>query len=179
MQTRVDLVNYVLYQAGWLALVLLAAAHRPLMATVVGLGLVAVHLALVVDRRVELRLLVIAAVSGFVVESLQVTLGGLRFQSGTLVDGVAPPWIVVLWVQFAATLRFCLRWLGRDWRAAAGFGALGGPFAYWLGERLGAVRVDGGAAWALLALLWALAIPTLARLASGSGSIPGRYRGTE
>ena len=54
MQTRVDLVNYVLYQAGWLALVLLAAAHRPLMATVVGLGLVAVHLALVVDRRVEL-----------------------------------------------------------------------------------------------------------------------------
>ena len=36
MQTRVDLVNYVLYQAGWLALVLLAAAHRPLMATVVG-----------------------------------------------------------------------------------------------------------------------------------------------
>ncbi len=177
MQTRVDAVNYVLYQAGWLVLVLLAAADRPGAATAAGLGLVAVHLALAGDRRDELRLLLTAALVGLVVESLQVALGGLQFQSGTVVDGVAPPWIVVLWAQFAATLRYCLRWLARDWRVATAFGALGGPLAYWLGERLGAVRVEGGAAWALLALLWALAIPTLMRVAAASGAIPGRYRG--
>jgi len=111
------------------------------------------------------------------VESLQVAIGGLHFHSGTLVEGVAPPWIVVLWAQFAATLRYCLRWLGRDWRVAMSFGALGGPLAYWLGERLGAVQVDGLTAWALLALLWGVAIPVLSRVSARVGATPGRYRG--
>jgi hypothetical protein len=94
---------------------------------------------------------------------------------------LAPPWIVVMWMQFATLFRFALSFLAGRPLLAAMLGALGGPFAFWVGGRLGGVAF-GNPAWRSLLVLggiWALVLPLLLRLAAtGRGaSRPATYRG--
>lgn len=49
------------------------------------------------------------------------------------------PWDAIPWMQFATILPFCLRWLSRHYLLRGILGAIGGPLAFYTGERLGAV----------------------------------------
>ena len=98
------------------------------------------HLALVRDREREAKLLLAAASLGLLLDSLQLNLGLFRYPSGTPVTGLAPPWIVALWLQFATLLHFGLRWLAGRYLLAAALGFVGGPLSFWV--RL-AVRLPG------------------------------------
>lgn len=170
-----NLLNYLLYLAGWCALVFGAAAGPVWPATCVALVLLMVHLALVRARREEWRLVLLAGAVGLVVDSAQVAAGLLTFPSGVLLPWLCPPWIVVMWMQFATTFRFSFRWVLASPGVAALAGAVGGPLAYAAGERLGAVTLGEPRALALGALvaMWAVVLPLLAR---ASRSAPGRYR---
>lgn len=46
-----------------------------------------------------------------------------------------------LWVNFGTTLRPSLRWMWRRPWLAAVVGGVGGPMAYWVGSRLGAISL--------------------------------------
>ena len=151
------LVNLALYQVGWFACVFGAAGGRPWAGAGVALGLVAIHLALVRDREREAKLLLAAAALGLFLDSLQLNLGVFRYPSGTPVSGLAPPWIVALWLQFATLLHFGLRWLVGRYLLAAVLGFVGGPLSFWGGERLGAIQFSSPLAYLVLAFVWALA----------------------
>lgn len=45
----------------------------------------------------------------------------------------------MLWVNFGTSLRPSLRWMWRRPALAAALGAIGGPAAYWVGSRIGAI----------------------------------------
>ncbi len=71
-----------------------------------------------------------------------------------------------MWLVFATTLNVSLRWLRGLPLAALGLGAVGGPLAYWGGERLGAMTfVVPVAATAAIAVGWVVLTPVLVRLA--------------
>ncbi|MEZ5294077.1 MAG: DUF2878 domain-containing protein [Vicinamibacterales bacterium] len=170
-----NLLNYVLYQTGWFATVLGAASGHALAGSVVALAGLGLHLALCRSRRAEWTLVAVAGALGLVVDSAQTALGLLTFPSGTLAGWLCPPWIVVMWMQFATTFRFGLRPLLERpaWTALAG--AVGGPLAYLAGERIGAVALGEprAAALAVLGVVWAVALPTLGAMARRRG--PGVY----
>lgn len=154
------LLHFVLYQAGWFACVLGAAHGRPWAGTLAGLALLASHLALIPERRRQARFLLEAGLLGAVVDSAQSCLGLLTFRSGYVAGCLAPPWIVVMWMQFATLYRFGLSFLvGRPVLAAC-LGAVGGPLAFWAGHRLGAVSFADPPATSLAALaaVWAFAV---------------------
>jgi hypothetical protein len=103
---------------------------------------------------------------------------GFLFDTGFVAGGVftplqhmlprpfSPPWMVCLWLNFAATLNVSMAWLRGHYLLAALFGAIGGPLAYFSGAGLGATEslpTMGGLA--LLALGWGLMTPLLVRLA--------------
>lgn len=88
---RTKLVNLALFQAGWFACVLGAASGRVWLGTGLGLFFVFTHLALVVDRGREGRLLAIALIIGLVVDSVHVATDALVFVSGSVFPGLAPP----------------------------------------------------------------------------------------
>ena len=155
------LINLALYQVGWFACVFGAANGRAWAGAGVAMALAAVHLALVRDRAREGRLLVAAAALGLVLDSLHLNLGFFDYPSGTPVAGLAPPWIVALWVQFATLLHFGLRWLSGRYALASVLGFLGGPLSFWGGERIGAIEFASPAAYLGLAFVWALAMPLL------------------
>ncbi|MEO8075914.1 MAG: DUF2878 domain-containing protein [Acidobacteriota bacterium] len=155
-----QLINYALYQIGWLACVLGGASHRPWTGFLVAIILIGVHLALSVDRSLEVRLVVVATAVGAGLEMMQIAAGTYRFTSGTVTDALPPPWLLAMWAQFGTTFRFSLRNVVTRPVLAALFGAAGGPIAFLAGERLGAVTLLPPLADGLLRLSvgWAIAL---------------------
>lgn len=156
------LINVVAFNLAWFACVL-GAAH--------GLGwlgpsavavVIALHLSLANRPGRELRLVVVAAVTGLVWESLLVRSGLLVYAAPAAVAGVAPLWIVAMWMNFATTWNVSLRWLRNRPLLAVVFGGFGGPLAFYSGAKLGGVVFGNTApALAIIGLGWAVLTPLL------------------
>ncbi|HWI20365.1 MAG TPA: DUF2878 domain-containing protein [Vicinamibacterales bacterium] len=159
-------INYTLYQVGWFACVLGASYHRPWLGTLLGTLTLAVHLALATRSSDETKLALTAGLVGIVVESIQIGLGTLSYERGVFAAALPPGWLIVVWMQFATTLRFSLRWLDANWWAPIAFGAIGGPLAYFVADGLDVVQLHP-AVWPSmlsLALLWSVAVPVIVSL---------------
>jgi hypothetical protein len=156
------IANIVLFQAGWLACVLGAAHGYVREGAAAALAIVAWNVVRAARPAREAALAALAALLGLAFETALVQAGWVRFQSGVLLEGAAPYWMVALWALFATTLNESLRWLQTRLWAAAILGGIGGPLAYYAGARLGALElVQPAAMLAALALAWALATPLL------------------
>ena len=164
--------NFVFFQVAWFACVVGAAQNRAW----VGLLAVALasawHLKVSALRIPETRLLLAALIIGAVWESALVAAGLLVYPHGTVITGVAPPWIVAMWPLFATTLNVSMRWLkngtpqGR-WLIAAVLGGIAGPLSFVAGQSLGAVVFsDAVQTTAVLAIGWALLMPLMIWLAN-------------
>jgi hypothetical protein len=159
-------LNIVLFQLGWFACVLGAANGYAREGALGAVLIVALHIARAARPKREAMLAAVAAVLGFVFESVLVQAGWVRFEAGVVLEGAAPYWMVALWALFATTLNESMRMLqARPWIAAL-FGAIGGPLAYYAGARMGALDLVQPAAM-LIALAggWAVATPLLLSLA--------------
>jgi len=164
-------LNIVAYQVAWFACVLGAAHQLPWVGTLVALAVVALHLAVATNPRIEMKLILAAAAIGFVLDSALASSGVISFSSGAWFDGVTPrltpPWMLGLWIAFATTLTVSLRWLIHRPALAIAFGAMGGPLAYYAGMKLGAMTLQPLAValpaisvgWA--AAMWALSTITV------------------
>lgn len=153
------LLNLALFQLGWLACVVGAAAGRPWL----GVGVVGIVLGVHVigpGRPNELPLVAASAALGIVADSALRASGLVLYAAAWSPSWLAPVWIVAMWANFAITLDHSLSWLSRRPFLAAALGALGGPLAYVAGSRLGAVELRP---WSLAALaaIWAVALPLL------------------
>lgn len=152
------LINFVAFQIGWFAAVLGGANGLAWAGTLVALAMVALHLARVPNPRNEVILIGIAGSIGAVWDSTLVQLGVTSYPSGGIIPGLAPHWIVAMWMLFATTLNVTFRWLQRRLLLAAAIGAISGPASYYAGSKLGAVEltefvpavVGLGVAWMLL-----------------------------
>ena len=126
----------------------------------------AAHLFYVPVRSAEVRLALSCLVIGVAVDSLLQAFGVITFAGGAW-SPLSPPWLWMLWVLFALTLKASLDFLLRlHWSLVAGLGAVFGPVSYVVGARLGAASFDGSTGhMAILALTWAVALPVLVTLA--------------
>jgi hypothetical protein len=160
------LINFVAFQLGWLACVLGAANGMPWLGVAFALVVVAWHLWRARRPGPELTLILIAMSVGFVGDSILVALRWIAYPNGALVAGTAPVWIVAMWGLFATALNVSLGWLKRSAPLAIVFGAVGGPFAYVAGEKLGGLTfLQQGPALIALAVGWAAITPLLLRIA--------------
>lgn len=166
MMTRV-IFNLAASEAGWLACVSGAANGMPWIGPLVVLGLVAIHLRLSRRPGPEFRLIVSAVLIGLVADSLLVFSGLVSYSAGIWVEGLAPYWILAMWALFATTMNVSMKWLRGRQTLAALLGAIGGPLAYLAGEKLGAISLNQPVlALVALAVIWAIAMPLLVRLAT-------------
>lgn len=161
------IVNLSLFKAGWLAAVFSAAANFPLAGAAAIGAAAAVHLLRSDQPRHELRLLVLAAVIGFVWESSLVSAGLVRYSTDTMLPGLAPYWIVAMWVLFATTLNVGMRWLRKSTAVASMAGAAGGPLSFLAGEKAGAVTFSHPTlALFVIGVGWAVFLPLLVNFAA-------------
>jgi len=120
-----NILNYGLYQAGWFACVLGAAGGRPWLGMAAALLLTAVHVTLARSPGRELALVLLAGGLGAILDTLQMRLAVFAFPSGHLVGWLCPPWIVVMWMQFATLFHFALSWMGGRYALSALLGMVG------------------------------------------------------
>ncbi|HPW56902.1 MAG TPA: DUF2878 domain-containing protein [Thermoanaerobaculaceae bacterium] len=174
------LVNVALYEAGWIAAIMLASHGRFGWAAAVPLALTVVHVALSRQPGRELGLVVAAGLVGCGEDTLMIALRAYAPRGSGVLVALPPLWLIALWVQLATLVRFSLRWLAGHRLMAGLLGALGGPVAVLVGVQMGAAAFPHGAAHAvlLLAPAWALATPALFALgkALGGGELEGEYR---
>jgi hypothetical protein len=163
-------INVVLFQAAWFAAVLGAAGGLPWLGPLVIIPTLAVHLALQDDRRGEVKLLLAAGVLGFIFDTAFVAGGVFTPLRHLLPRPFSPPWMVCLWLNFAATLNVSMAWLRGRYLLATLFGAIGGPLAYYSGAKLGATEaLPSSTGMLLLAIGWGIMTPLLVWLARKTG----------
>ncbi len=167
------LFNFIAYQLAWFACVLGAAHGMAWAGAAFALTVAALHLALRPTKR-EIKLIAVAALVGFVVDSALVRTHQVEFAAG--MAAWAPLWMVSLWIAFATTLNHSLSWLTRRPWIAAPAGAAGGPLAYAAGAKLGALQISAPlTGFALIAVFWAAAMGILSMVAgTRAGFAPRR-----
>jgi hypothetical protein len=167
MGWRPVLINFAIFQLCWFACVLSGAAALP----AIGISVVAVavvyHLSRARRPLPEAALLVSAGLIGAAWDGQLAGYGWLIYPSGEFAHWIAPSWIIAMWVSFATTLNVSMRWLRGRPELAVLFGAIGGPLAFYAGQRLGGVQFsDTLVALAALSAGWALITPMLVALAT-------------
>lgn len=118
-------------------------------------------------RGADIKLMLLAAVLGFAVDTLWVQLGWIEFRSALPWSTLAPVWIVAMWMGFALTLNHSLSALKPHLVMAVVFGVIGGPLAYWIaGSVWNAAVIDKSMLpYVGLAISWGLITPFLLRTA--------------
>ncbi|TCI04604.1 DUF2878 domain-containing protein [Corallincola luteus] len=148
------LVNVLWFDLFWLTCVVGQSAWFP-----ASVALLALHLLLISEKLVELRIWAVLGLFGIAVDSGLSVAGVFKFDH----DVVIPVWLICLWLGFVSTLGRSLRPLiARPWLAMM-TGAFFGPLSYWGGEKLGAVEFGFplSTTLVLLGFLWAILLPLL------------------
>ncbi|MFS2123298.1 DUF2878 domain-containing protein [Pseudomonas sp. Pseusp97] len=155
------LVNAIWLQVGWWGCVL--GARLPALLGLVAVGLM-LHLGLCQHRKEEGLAILRVGLAGCLLDTVLGWLGLFDFRGALL-----PGWLALLWLVFASGLRHSLAWAARPaWRGVF-MGALAGPLAYCAGAPLAGVGLPLGVGTSalLLALIWAVWLPLMLRLALG------------
>ncbi len=122
----------------------------------------------------DLKLLSAVLVFGVILDTLYVQLGLLRYATPLPSQQIAPVWIWSMWIAFALTLNHSMAWLKSNMLLATVFGAIGGPFAYWVAAKAwDAVFIDSERtvmAYGIIAIAWAIACPVLLKIAAALDS---------
>lgn len=160
------LINVVAFKVAWLSTIFGGANDLPMLGPVMVLGAVSIHLWLAAEPSRELMLVLLTGFIGLTWDSVMVAAGWLTYPSGTIISGLAPYWIVAMWMLFATTLNVAFRFLHSKLALAALLGAICGPLSYFAGASAGAVTLNNPtAAFTALSIAWAILLPALLLLA--------------
>ena len=171
------LVNFAIFQVGWLSSVIGGAQQKPWLGPLAALIALVVHLRFARKPFEEVLLVVTCALIGASFDSVLVAAGWVTYKSGQFSNYLAPYWIITMWMLFATTLNVSMRWMRGKPVLAAVFGLIGGPAAYLAGQKLGGIiLVDQTMALIALGVGWAVMMPALMRLSEIFDGMPGPRR---
>jgi len=156
------IAGFIVFQVAWFCCVIGAADSQALLGILAVAVAVAILIALSTDRRADLQLIGLSLAIGFVWDSLMAATGIVDYASPQPVRGLAPAWILAMWVLFAPMLREPMRWMHDRLLLAAVVGGIGGVLSYAGASRLGACRFpEPLVAYLALGTGWALIMPLL------------------
>lgn len=148
----------------WWASALGAAAGRFEPGVVVGLIVVAIQIAAARHRGATIFAVLVAGVLGVMLETAVIAAGLVQYGASSPAIGLAPVWLIALWLVFGTFIEATIRMFGsrpRLWSALAA--AVLAPPTYWGGMRLGALTL-AEPIWlplAIMAIVWAIATPLM------------------
>jgi len=153
--------NLILFQGLWFVAVI-GASNDSYGYALAGLAMfIAGNYFLSDFPRADNLLVVMAILTGLLIETAFLQAGLLNYNGGGPWMNIAPIWMLVLWGNFALTMNGCLSWLQGRYLLAAVLGALGGPVSYFGGIKLGAADLGAPMLSVLLVIgvLYAVVTP--------------------
>ena len=118
--------NALIFQIGWV----LCVWYGTKAAIAVGVVAAAIYFFLFLRSREELMLITSIVVAGIIGDSLLGLVGLFDFGS---VGPLLPLWMIVIWMLFATTIPWALRWLVEKPRWFLGLCGISGPLSYLVG----------------------------------------------
>ena len=152
-------------QIAWWASALGAAHGMWWPGTLAGIAVTALAFAVLEHPRALALAIAAALVAGIAVESTLAAAGLVTYGAPVPAIGLAPIWLVALWMAFATSTGMISGLVGdhRPYLWSALLGAVTAPPTYFVGERFGALAIAGPMAPTLVAIavLWGIALPLL------------------
>ena len=151
-------LNFIAFQVAWLVAVAGAAAGYPAVGPVAVALWIGVFMRRYPTAQKDLPVLLAAALIGVLVDSTLVWVGAMSFAEAAGPGYPTTPWMVALWINFAASLRHSLHWICGRYVLGFALGAIGGPLAYFAGAKMGALVIQSPLA---VIVAWSIAMPLL------------------
>lgn len=165
--SRAFVINQGLFQLSWPACVI-GAAYGLLWTGLLVVGIMVLWQLNRANRhRLDLRMIAVCLALGLVLDTVWIQIGLLSYASPWPWPGVAPLWIMLLWLATALVINHSMRaFKQRLWLLAVA-GGIGSPLSYFAGSRFGAVEWLAPAWQVVLATgaSWAVILPFLFWLA--------------
>jgi hypothetical protein len=158
------ILNFILFQIVWFSCVIGAGKGYPAIGPVIFACVAGIHFTIIsANRRRDFITVASVTAIGLVADTLTALSGAMSFGAYAILGPVAPPFMLVLWANFALLLNCSLSWLNKQYSIGAVLGVIGGPLAYYAGARFGAVQLHTNIWYALtiIALEWGLVIPLI------------------
>ncbi len=150
--TRLKVVNFVIFQCIWFACVLGGNEYLALSIT-----LILLHFILSSSRKRDLQVLAMVTMIGGACD-LTLSLTEILVFDTPLI----PIWLLIIWSGFSLTLTHSLAWLSQAPKALqSAFGAIGGTASYFAGYKLNAVNFtyDALPTLTVIFIIWGALIP--------------------
>ena len=154
-----NVVNFLAFKIGWITSVFGATQGIPWLGPAWIILWVSVFFLWQNQKKTEWIFLLGAAAIGYILDSLLVLVGSVQFPISSQFGGPAPLWMVAMWLNMAASLRYSLGWMRNRYFLGALLGMILGPAAYLAGERLGGINLIDGVL--PIAIEWFIAMPIL------------------
>lgn len=157
-------LNIVGFQAVWLLCVYGAGNDYCLPGILAAIAFAGATLVFSPDPRKDLQTLALGLPLGALMDTLLLQTGILQFSHCTPLTGMAPIWILALWLGFALTLNHSLKRIYSNTLWLFLFGFIGAPIAYFMAAyRFNAMRLESDYITGFLAigLVWGFGLITL------------------
>jgi hypothetical protein len=165
--SRAFMINQGLFQLSWPACVI-GAAYGWLWTGLLVVGIMALWQLNRVNRHpLDVRLVAVCLTIGLVLDTAWIRLGLLDYSLSWPAEGIAPLWIMLLWLALALVINHSMKAFKHRLALIGLLGGIGSPLSYFAGSRFGAVEWLAPAWQVVLAtgLSWALLLPLLFWLA--------------
>lgn len=157
------MVNFILYQTAWFALVFGVAYDRVIAGMVYAVLTIMIHFIISKTKSDDLLVFAFTTVVGTLAETMFQWLDVFEIVRGDWWPPLAAPWLIVMWASFSTTLCRSMEWVFKSLKLAMGLGFIFGPIAYWGGSRMGAIKIAMTLSNALvLAIVWGVVMLVLA-----------------
>lgn len=154
-------LNYLGFALGWYALVKYGDIAIPLVVLYL-----LVHILFQKQKKAELITILSVSTIGLFADIMLTSNNVLQFDSAKYLP---PPWFAMLWPLFTSMLNHCLKIFARvNWVINAVLGAVGGPLAYYIGDKINdAMTVDFNRLY-LISVAWAILFVVAVKIASAA-----------
>ena len=167
-------INLILFQAGWFVTVIGVANQSEWIAITCVWIILSTHLYIVTDRQTELLLIIVAGVMGFIIDSVLISQELFSAAGNIGFKGMAPLWLIALWMLFASTVNHSLGWLKGRYMTSGSLGFIFAPLAYVAGDKFGVLTISTDYSMyqvlLVIGLVWAVATPLLLLISHASTS---------
>ena len=156
--------NILGFKLSWWACVLGATSDLEYIGPLSMLLFLILHFYLNSPNNAEIKLVVIFAFVGTLIDTLMASSGMLSYNGLYGQDIIiAPLWITAMWCGFAAMVNHSMAWLKGRWVLSFLLGGILGPLAYSAGEKLGAIYFNDDLLdiTIMLVFVWGVSIPLI------------------
>ena len=161
------LIVMLMFNGVWAGSVIGAGSGYLWFGPLAALAFLILYVSFLAERpRQEMLFAGTALVVGGLLDSLAGFAGAVTYPHPAWNTSVSAPFMLALWPAFSLMLIRVMKWMRGKYLLGAIFGVFGGPFAYWSGDKLGAIQLSESLGFSLsvIAVEWAIAMIILLKL---------------